>query len=82
VDRKTCVPPAHDLLHQNLRDELLAEERSENRALEELGQEAVLKLSEVMEHLLRVFASLSHQEVSKRCLTLLSLHNGHVTIAT
>jgi hypothetical protein len=40
------VAPAHELLHQGLRDELLAKEESEDLALEELSQEAVLEGSQ------------------------------------
>jgi hypothetical protein len=63
VDRKARVAPAFNLLYQGLRDELLAKEKSEDLALEELGQEAVLKLSEMMESPFRVFPSFGHQEV-------------------
>ena len=55
--------PACDLLHQGLRDELLAKEKREDLALEELGQEAVLKGSDMMKLALGVFASFGHQEV-------------------
>ena len=63
VDREAGAAPGCDLLHQDLRDELLAKEKSEDLALEELGQKAVSKLREMMESPLRVFASLGHQEV-------------------
>jgi len=66
VDREAGVAPGCDLLRQGLRDELLAKEKSEDLALEELGQEAVSKLSEMMESPLRVFASLGHQEMEVR----------------
>jgi hypothetical protein len=45
---------------------LLPEEKSKDLALEELSQEAVLKLSEMMEPPLRVFASLGHQKMEVR----------------
>jgi hypothetical protein len=64
VDRKARVAPGCDLLHQGLRDELLAKEESEDLALKEVGQEAVLEGSEVMKPPLRVLASLGRQEVA------------------
>jgi hypothetical protein len=57
------VAPAHDLLHHGLRDELLPKEKSEDFALEELGQQAVLELSEMMKRPLKVLAALGRQEV-------------------
>jgi len=58
------VAPAHDLLHHGLRDELLPKEKSEDFALEELGQQAVLELSEMMmKRSLKVLAALGRQEV-------------------
>ena len=44
-------------------DELLPKEKSEDFALEELGQQAVLELSEMMKRPLKVLAALGRQEV-------------------
>jgi hypothetical protein len=57
------MAPACDLLHQGLRDELFPKEQGEDFALEELGQQAVLELSEMMKRPLKVLASFGHQEV-------------------
>ena len=57
------MAPACDLLHQGFRDELLAEEKGEDFALEELGQEAVLKGSDMMKLAFGVLPSFGHQEV-------------------
>jgi len=50
----------------------LLEEKSEDFALEELGQEAILELSEMMKPPLKVFTSLCYQEVDMRVKLLLS----------
>jgi len=63
VDREAGMAPACDLLHQGLRDELFPKEQGEDFALEELGHQAVLELSEMMKRPLKVLASLGHQEV-------------------
>jgi hypothetical protein len=41
-------------------------EQGEDFALEELGQQAVMELSEMMRRPLKVFASLGYQEVDMR----------------
>ncbi len=63
VDREARVAPAGDFLHQGLRDELMAEEKSEDFAGEELGQQAFLKLSQMRKLAFGVFPSFGHQEV-------------------
>jgi hypothetical protein len=62
-EQVTGMAPACDLLHQGLRDELFPKEQGEDFALEELGHQAVLELSEMMKRPLKVLASLGHQEV-------------------
>ena len=57
------MAPACYLLHQGLRDELFPKEQGEDFALEELGQQAVLELSDMMKRPLKVLASLGNQEV-------------------
>ena len=71
-EQVTGMAPACDLLHQGLRDELFPNEQGEDFALEELGHQAVLELSDMMKRPLKFLASLGNQTVEVRVKTDLS----------